>query len=38
MSPRNARVEIMHFNVEYFYNELTDDFGPKDLARASTIS
>ena len=38
MSPRNARVEIMHFNVEYFYNELTDDFGPKDSTRVSIIS
>lgn len=31
MSPRNARVEIMRFNVEYFDNEFTDELGPNDF-------
>lgn len=31
MSPRNARVEIMRFNVEYFNNEFTDELGPNDF-------
>ena len=37
MSPRNARVEIMRCNVEYFYNDFTDELGPNDFMRASII-